>query len=111
MAGGRFDEVLRVRTRDAERPPDLVALERLFGWPSFAPDEFDVRLRPVLARLAVSRLAATGRLDQDADPAAAHDLVPPELVGVVAPHYGPRQPRADLGPEDVARLVDLIERL
>ena len=54
-----YEEALAVPTRPVERPADLQALERAFGWRIYSGAEYDHRLRPVLKRAARSRLGVS----------------------------------------------------
>ncbi len=51
-----YDEALRTLASGASRPADLVALERSLGWRAYSAKEFDHRVRPVLRRVALSKL-------------------------------------------------------
>jgi hypothetical protein len=47
-----FDDVMYVRTPMPSRPADLKAFEASFGWGTYEPREFDVRIRPLVNLLA-----------------------------------------------------------
>jgi hypothetical protein len=94
----------------ASRPAGLERLERrlLFAEASGLDAH---RLRLALREVAADRLAGHHAIDLDADPAAARAVLGPELWAAVGPP--PARPDRDaprLGPGELARLLDALER-
>lgn len=69
--------------RHAERPSDLVRVERILGWRSYDARDWDRRVRPLLTELISNRLRAGHGVDPDKDPAGARALLPAELAQVI----------------------------
>jgi hypothetical protein len=94
-----FDELMAPAKSAGQRPKDLVDIERRFSWGAYSPDEFEVRIRPVLDRIIQARLG-TGP-----DEEMPSELS--ELLGVGATrHEGDTINTADL-----VAIVDRIEAL
>ena len=101
-----FDGALRRPEAAPERPADLAAVERVFGWRSYAPDEFDSKIRPVVRRLVEWRLLETAGVDLTSDPERAATLLGPRLREELIEG---REGRADTG--YIAELIDEVEAL
>jgi hypothetical protein len=82
-------------------------------WAATSGRSFDGSVRPLLARLARAALADRQRVDLDADPAAARDLLGPALWPLVDP--AARLPdaldRVGVDRRTIARVVDRLEAL
>ena len=98
-----FDRALNVPDASPGRPADLEAVERLFGWRSYAPDEFDKRIRPFVLRLVERRLVDRRGIDPTSDPERAREYLGPELQALLLD-------RADRG-ADTQRLTLLIDEV
>ncbi|HEX2236713.1 MAG TPA: hypothetical protein VHK89_10595, partial [Actinomycetota bacterium] len=109
-APSSFTMVARAPSRVTDRPPDLEALERTFGWGSYSRQDFDHRIRPVLVRLAASRLRETHGIDLERDPDAARDEVPGALRWLVEGGEPPARGPA-VTTDDLVAVVDEIERI
>lgn len=92
------------------RPADLERLERrlLFAETSGLDAH---RLRLALREVAADRLAGRHAIDLDADPAAARAVLGPALWAAVGPPSArPDRDAPRLGPGELARLLDALER-
>ncbi|HEX7498509.1 MAG TPA: hypothetical protein VF344_08605 [Candidatus Limnocylindrales bacterium] len=82
-----------VRTRPAEPPSKLfevIAIEGVLLDAEWSWRGVEYRLRPLLRKIAASRLIERHQVDLEADPAAAHRILGPELWALVGPGaYGP----------------------
>ncbi|MGH2756100.1 MAG: hypothetical protein ACRDLB_16940 [Actinomycetota bacterium] len=101
-----FDRALRKPETGPERPADLAAVERLFGWRSYAPDEFDSRIRPFLERLVERRLLERTGADLTSDPGRMAGLLGPRLRAALIDRD---EVRADTG--SLMALIDEVEAL
>ncbi len=72
--GSEFDDVLRPVRSERPRPEDLQRAERVFGWKSYSPDDFEHRIRPLVQRLIRVGVLARGGSDPAGDPEAAASL-------------------------------------
>lgn len=54
-----YEDALMAPPRSIERPADLQALERAFGWRVYSGAEYDHRIRPTLRRVTRSRLGVS----------------------------------------------------
>jgi hypothetical protein len=82
-----------VRSRPVEKPstlPEVILIEGVLIDAEWSWRGVEYRLRPLLRRLAAARLAERHQVDLEADPAAAHRILGPELWALVGPGtYGP----------------------
>lgn len=83
------------------------------SWAAVSPRHYDLVTRPLLTRLAASRLADRHRVDLHADPAAARVLLGDDVWPWVDPH---RETSRDsqppgVGRETLTRVVDRLESL
>jgi hypothetical protein len=101
--GSLFDRALHVSDEGPGRPADLEAVERLFGWRTYAPDEFDKRIRPSILRLVERRLMDRRGIDPTTDPERAREHLGPELQALLLE-------RAETG-ADTQRLSSLIDEV
>jgi hypothetical protein len=101
-----FDRALQTFAPAPERPADLAAIERAFGWKSYAPDEFDSRIRPVIQRLAERRLMDRRGIDLASDPKGAASYLGPHLRAVLVDR---RETRVDT--PQIATLIEEVEAL
>jgi hypothetical protein len=89
-AESAFDSV---RTRPVEPPSKLfevIAIEGVLLDAEWSWRGVEYRLRPLLRKIAASRLIERHQVDLEADPAAAHRILGPELWALVGPGpYGP----------------------
>ena len=89
-ADSAFDSV---RIRPTEAPSKLfevIAIEGVLLDAEWSWRDVEYRLRPLLRRIAASRLIEGHLVDLEADPAAAHRILGPELWALVGPGaYGP----------------------
>jgi hypothetical protein len=83
LRSSRFERALQVPARSRHRPDDLEHFERTLGWKAYSPQDFRVRVRPVLRRLLVNRLLARRGIDLDRNPQAARRRLDPELWALV----------------------------
>jgi hypothetical protein len=112
LPGGHVRRRVTARTPEPPGPEDLDRLERLVVTGRSSAGAVHVRLRPLLAEIAVARLARRGvRLDRSPDQSRA--LLGDELWNIVRPD----RPRpADMrGPgislDELAEMTDRLERL
>jgi hypothetical protein len=98
-----FDRALHVPAMRPGRPADLEAVERVFGWRSYAPDEFEHRIKPFIRRLVERRLLDHRGIDLSADPERATAHLGPHLRGSL---FEARETRAET--RDIATLVDEV---
>ena len=98
-----FDRALHVPDESPGRPADLEAVERLFGWRSYASDEFDKRIRPFVLRLADQRMMDRRGFGPTTDPERAREFLGPELQALLLE-------RADMG-ADTRKLTALIDEV
>jgi hypothetical protein len=108
-ADSAFDSV---RSRLAEQPttlPEVIAIEGVLLDAEWSWSGVEFRLRPLLRKIAAARLMERHHVDLDADPAAAHRILGPELWALVGPGaYGPtRAATPDRTPVDVADAADM----
>jgi hypothetical protein len=104
-ADSAFDSV---RSRPAEQPstlPEVIAIEGVLIDAEWSWRGVEYRLRPLLRKIAAARLAERHQVDLVADPAAAQQVLGPELWALVGPGpYGPtRTATPDRTPTDAAR--------
>ncbi|HEX7612163.1 MAG TPA: hypothetical protein VF371_05255 [Candidatus Limnocylindrales bacterium] len=104
-ADSAFDSV---RSRPAEQPstlPEVIAIEGVLIDAEWSWRGVEYRLRPLLRKIAAARLAERHQVDLVADPAAAQQVLGPELWALVGPGpYGPtRAATPDRTPTDAAR--------
>lgn len=83
------------------------------SWAAVSPRHYDLVTRPLLTRLAASRLADRHRVDLYADPVASRALLGDDVFSWVDPH---RETSRDsqppgVGRETLTRVVDRLERL
>jgi len=82
-----------VRTRPVEPPSKLyevIAIEGVLLDAEWSWRGVEYRLRPLLRKIAASRLIERHQVDLETDPAAAHRILGPELWALVGPGaYGP----------------------
>jgi hypothetical protein len=117
VASGLFSSVRNERTHGAlfeaafksfeptrERPPDLLSLERTFGYGRYEPDEFEAKVKPLLQgicrRIMLDRLGSDLLVDPDRHYRG-------ELARL---HPGSREV-GSLGTDDIAAIVSAIEAL
>ena len=94
-----FDELMTPAKSAGQRPKDLVDIERRFSWGAYSPDEFEVRIRPLLDRIIQARL---GRGPDEEMPSELG-----ELLGVRPMHH-----EGDtINTADLVAIVDRIEAL
>jgi type IV secretory pathway TrbD component len=101
-----FDSAMRSVEPRPDRPADLQAIERLFGWRTYAPDEFDGRIRPFIRRLVDSRLQDRAGVDLSSDFDRAVTLLGPNLRQLLVER---REVHADTA--QIASLIDEVEAL
>lgn len=94
-----FDELMAPAKPAGQRPKDLVDIERRFSWGAYSPDEFEVRIRPLLDRLIAARLGT-----------APDEEMPSELGELLAVRT--THPEGDtIRTADLSTIVDRIEAL
>ncbi len=91
--------------RAAQRPDDLIRVERIVGWRSYDALDFDRRVRPFLRQMLSYRLRAGYGIDPDHDPEAARAVLPPQLAQLVE---GSSNPDPFAGVRVDARLVSAL---
>ena len=101
-----FDRALHISDAGPDRPADLEAVERLFGWRTYAPDEFDKRIRPSILKLVERRLIDRHGIDPTTDPERARPHLGPELRALLIE-------REEMGADTraLAVLIDEVEAL
>lgn len=95
-----FDELMAPAKSAGQRPKDLVDIERRFSWGAYSPDEFEVRIRPLLDRLIAARLG-TGPDEE----------MRRELGELLGPRQTHREEGDTIKTADLAAIVDRIEAL
>jgi hypothetical protein len=107
-----FEELQRVPPAREPRLADLDRLERAVDLGVARAEDFHVRLRPALRRIAATLLAARG-LDLDRDSERVRELLGEESLDLLRPGRerpsDPREPGVD--PARLRRLVEDLERL
>ena len=94
-----FDELMAPVKPVRQRPKDLVDIERRFSWGAYSPDEFEVRIRPLLDRLIAARLGTASDAEMPSELG--------ELLAVRTTH-----PEGDtIKTADLTAIVDRIEAL
>ena len=101
-----FDRALVVAEVQPSRPADLEATERLFGWRTYAPDEFDSRIRPFVQRLVARRLFDRHDVDLASEPERAARFLGPQLNEVLI-----EERQMPSNTEHLSLLVDEIEAI
>lgn len=106
-----FDRALAEGSERPDRPRELQRFERVLGWPSHSPRDFDAWVRPMLRSLLKDRLLARRGIDIETNPAAARTVLPPELHALIGPHVRQSAPAdgRDVDSATVGRLLDGIE--
>lgn len=107
-----FDELQRVPLAREPRPAELERLERAVDLGVASAEEFHVRLRPALRRIAATLLAARG-LDLDRDAERVHELLGDESWELLrAERERPSDPfERGVEPTRLGRLVEDLERI
>lgn len=102
-----FDENVAVAGSSAgRRPKDLADIERRFSWGAYSPDEFEVRIRPLLERLIETRAGGAGGTH------VAPADIPNDLKELLDGAGRPRRTEGETTTTaDIAAIVDRIERL
>ena len=93
----RFDRALVPLNKTVSRPEDLQRCEHSFGWRSYSQRDFDHELRHHLAALIAHRSKTT--------------VVEHELLSIYRSEDHDSDTRPSIRTQDLARLVDKIERL
>lgn len=101
-----FDRALRAPRSGPGRPADLEGVERLFGWRTYAPDEFNNRIRPFILRLVNRRLMDRRGVDTSTDPERAAVYMGPALRALLLERT---EERSDT--RRIAELIDEVEAL
>ncbi len=96
-----FDDALRKRVYVPTRPADLVGLERTLGYGIYEPDEFEMRLKPLLQRVHRHVLRQSKGVDPTRDPDRHY------AARLTALHPGRPCDRS----MDTAALVDLVDAI
>ena len=108
---GRFERALEVADRRMERPADLVRMERSLAWRTYSTTEFDIRVRPVLCRLADYKLLERHGVDLAREPDRAHDLLPERLRAFLTEERSAPRPKDRIDAAEIALLVREIEAI
>jgi hypothetical protein len=97
-AASPFERALRATSERAQRPPELVRLERQLALA--ATTEFDVhyRFRPLVREIARQRLWAKHTIDLENEPKRAQPLLPAHTWDLVRPDRPPPEDRFARGP-------------
>ncbi len=97
-----FEAALATPPPQEARPGDLERIERALGWGSYSAEDFDHRVRPLLAR------ALQARVGRRRAAAAAEEDLPDELVLV---SRGARGNARTIDTPTIERIVDRLEEL
>lgn len=103
----------RIAVGDEAAFPTYRRIRADLMWAASSGRSYDATVRPLLARLARAALADRHRVDLDADPAAARELIGADIWPLVDPTARLPASRDRLGVDgdSIAEAVDRLERL
>jgi hypothetical protein len=97
-AASPFERALRANRGRAQRPPELVRLERQLALAATTVFDVHYRLRPVVREIASQRLWAKHAVDLENEPKRAESLLPAKTWELVRPDRPPPTDRFARGP-------------